>query len=79
MFTANDLDKNPDAGFLRAFDAQSARRQFQVSVALILVVDLAAFAVGALARLDQSIAPASPPLAKMRGAHTAETALDIRS
>src|SRR3954451_15349490 len=32
MSIANNFDRSPDAGFTRSFDAESARRQFQLSL-----------------------------------------------
>jgi hypothetical protein len=63
MSIADHFDHTPDAGFIRTYDAQTARRQFQVSVVLIVVLALAAFALGLLVRFDEpagSAAPASP-------------------
>ncbi|WP_020174093.1 hypothetical protein [Methyloferula stellata] len=63
MSIADHFDHTPDAGFIRTYDSQTARRQFQVSVVLIVVLALAAFALGMLVRFDEpaaSIAPSSP-------------------
>ena len=59
MSVADHFDHTPDAGFVRAYDSQAARRQFQVSVVLILVLTLAAFALGLLIRFD---GPTSEPI-----------------
>jgi len=53
MSIANHFEHKPDAGFVRSFDAESAKRQLQVSAALILVLGLAAFTLGVLTRFDQ--------------------------
>jgi hypothetical protein len=45
MSIADHFDHTPDAGFIRTYDAQTARRQFQVSA-------VAAFALGLLVRFD---------------------------
>jgi hypothetical protein len=64
MSVANHFDHTNDAGFIRTYDTQTARRQFQVSVVLIIVLAMAAFALGLLVRFDEStassIAPPSP-------------------
>jgi hypothetical protein len=63
MSIAEHFDHTPDAGFIRTYDGHTARRQFQVSVVLIVVLALAAFALGLLVRFDQpagQIPPASP-------------------
>jgi hypothetical protein len=64
MSIVDHFDHTPDAGFIRTYDTQTARRQFQVSVVLILVLAMAAFALGLLVRFDDtttsSIAPSSP-------------------
>jgi hypothetical protein len=52
MSVADHFDHTPDAGFVRAYDFQAARRQFQVSVILILVLAVAAFVLGLLVRFD---------------------------
>jgi hypothetical protein len=52
MSVADHFDHTPDAGFVRAYDFQAARRQFQVSVVLILVLAIAAFLLGMLVRFD---------------------------
>ncbi len=59
MSVADHFDHTPDAGFVRAYDLHAARRQFQVSVVLILVLTLAAFALGLLVRFD---GPTNEPL-----------------
>jgi hypothetical protein len=52
MSVADHFDHTPDAGFVRAYDLQAARRQFQVSVVLILVLAAAAFVLGMLVRFE---------------------------
>ena len=52
MSVADHFDHSPDAGFVRSYDSQAARRQFQVSVVLILVLAVAAFVLGLLVRFD---------------------------
>ena len=60
------FDQVPDRGFVRAYDIHAARRQFRVSVALILILTMAAFAFGFLARPDD--APSNPSI-QTPGAH----------
>ncbi len=74
MSVADHFDHTPDAGFIRTYDAQTARRQFQVSLVLIIVLALAAFALGLLVRFDEPstpVAPSSP--AKASEVHFAGT------
>jgi hypothetical protein len=52
MSIANHFDRRRDAGFVRSYDLRSARRQFQVSLILILVMAGAAIALGLMTRLD---------------------------
>jgi hypothetical protein len=52
MSIANHFDHRRDAGFVRSYDLRSARRQFQVSLILILIMASAAIALGLLTRLD---------------------------
>jgi hypothetical protein len=53
MSIIRHFDHVPDAGFVRSYDRQAARRQFQVSLILILILTLAAFALGLLVRFDE--------------------------
>ena len=52
MSIADHFEQAPDAGFIRDYDSTSARRQFNISVTLIIVIVLAATALGALVRFD---------------------------
>lgn len=64
MSIADHFDHAPDAGFVRSYDFRAARRQFQVSVALILILTFAAFSLGLLVRFEPPAAkPNSPPSA----------------
>lgn len=58
MSIADHFERAPDAGFIRIYDSNAARRQFQVSLMLIVVVALAATALGFLVRFD---APTASP------------------
>jgi hypothetical protein len=40
MSIADHFDSTPDGGFIRSYDSQAARHQFQISVALILILTL---------------------------------------
>jgi len=77
MLIANHFEHKADAGFVRSYDARSARRQFQVSVALILILGMAAFALGFLVRLDQPAAAANSAPMKTTEVDFAKTLLDI--
>ena len=74
MSIADYFDHGSGDGFVRAYDARAARRQFQISIGLVAVIALAAVVVGTLARLDPPATgrPAASP-------YVAETLLDIRS
>jgi hypothetical protein len=55
------FDRRLESGFVRAYDFHAARRQFKISVALIVILTMAAFAFGFTARPDMPAghAPAS--------------------
>jgi hypothetical protein len=52
MSIADHFEHAPDAGFVRDYDNEAARRQFRLSLVLIVVVALAATALAALIRFD---------------------------
>jgi hypothetical protein len=52
MSIADHFDPAPDAGLVRSYDSRAARRQFQISLALILILSSAAFVLGLLVRFD---------------------------
>lgn len=52
MSIADHFEHAPDAGFVRDYDSGSARRQFKVSLVLIVVIALAATALGLLVRFE---------------------------
>ena len=61
MSIADHFDHTPDAGLVRNYDTGSARRQFNVSLMLVVVIAVAASALGFLVNFDQpttSVAPA---------------------
>lgn len=78
MSITDHFDHKADAGFVRAYDARSARRQFKVSVILILVLALAAGALGVLFQLDRPTTTEGSTNIKTSQFHVAETLLDIR-
>ena len=53
MSIADHFEHAPDAGFVRNYDSSSARRQFNVSLILIVVIAVAASALAFLVRFDQ--------------------------
>jgi hypothetical protein len=64
MSIADHFRHVPDAGLVRSYDPQAARRQFQISLVLIMTLVLAAFALGLLVRFDapaQDVRPAPGP------------------
>ena len=70
------LNRQHEAGFIRAYDAQAARRQLQISATLVALLALAAAILGFLARAE------TRPLSHALGANprgVAETLLDSRS
>jgi hypothetical protein len=71
MSVADNFDQIPDAGFVRAYDSQAARRQFQVSVVLIVVLAIAAFFVGILVRFEQPVETIKSVPVKTRQVHFA--------
>lgn len=60
MSIAEHFDPTPDGGFVRSYDLQAARRQFQISLVLILILTLAAFTLGLLVRFDAPAAEIAP-------------------
>lgn len=56
----HQFDRVPESGLVRAYDFRAARRQFKISVALIVVLTMAAFAFGFTARPDMP-AEHTPP------------------
>ncbi|HET6377226.1 MAG TPA: hypothetical protein VFG05_02800 [Methylocella sp.] len=74
------FDRNPDAGFIRAYDARAARRQFQISVTLVLLLAVAAGALGCLMQLGSQAlsarsAPWKAPAAPLAGPSSLGTGL----
>jgi hypothetical protein len=53
MSIADRFDPMPDAGFVRFYDPRTARRQFQVSLALVVILAIAAVALGFLLQFDE--------------------------
>jgi hypothetical protein len=78
MLSADHPDPRSDAGFVRAYDAQAARRQFQISIVLVAVLVIAAIALGTLARIDRPAASGRTSGATAGSSDFAETLLDIR-
>jgi hypothetical protein len=60
MSVADNFDQIPDAGYVRAYDSQAARRQFQVSLVLIVILAVAAFVLGILFRFEQPTETVKP-------------------
>lgn len=78
MSIADHFDHAPDAGFVRSYDSQAARRQFQISLVLILILTAAAFALGLLVRFDEP-ASVNPSPATAHEVHFAGSLTDFRS
>ncbi len=62
MSIADHFEHTPDAGFVRNYDTGSARRQFKVSLTLVVVIAVAASALAFLVRFDQPQAADAPTL-----------------
>ena len=64
MSIANNFDRPSDAGFTRSFDAESARRQLQLSVLLVAILAVATFMLSVMIRFDvpstASVSPIKP-------------------
>ncbi len=52
MSIADHFEQAPDARFIRDFDSNVARRQFNISLTLIVVIALAATSLAFLVRFD---------------------------
>ncbi len=78
MSIADNFDHTCDAGFVRAYDARSARRQFQVSSMLVIVLALAAIALGILTLLSPPITTGRSSATRPGSPHIAQMLLDIR-
>lgn len=63
MSIADHFDHTPDAGFVRSYNSRAARRQFQVSLALVVILGISAFALGALVRFDPPAGVSQVPIA----------------
>ncbi|MHB8886486.1 MAG: hypothetical protein ACYC5H_15670 [Methylovirgula sp.] len=79
MSIADHFYHAPDAGFVRTYNSQAARRQFQVSVALILILAAAAFALGLLVRFDDPAPGTHQVPSKIHDVHFAQLSPAIRS
>jgi hypothetical protein len=66
MSIGDHFDYTPDAAFVRVYDARAARRQFQSSVVLVLILAVVAFVLAILVRFDlpTSQIPLAPPKAE---------------
>jgi hypothetical protein len=78
MSIADHFHRAPDAGFVRSYDAKAARRQFQISLALILILALAAFTLGLLVRFDGPAGEANPAPSAHHDVHFAGSLVDFR-
>lgn len=53
MAAAGKCDESPDTGFVHAYDARGAKRQLQISAALVIFLACAAAAIGVLAQFER--------------------------
>ena len=72
MSIADNFDHKSDAGFVRSYDARTTRRQFQVSSMRVLVLALAAVALGMLTQLAPLIATVRSSALSASSPHIAE-------
>ena len=76
MSVADHFDPRPDAGFVRHYALETARRQFKVSLCLIIIMAGAVTVICLVANFDP---PKRQPMAlRDGGQRIAETLLDIR-
>jgi hypothetical protein len=73
MPIADHFNRRPDTGFVRSYDLRSARRQFQVSLVLIVVMAGAAITLGLVTHLDTPSAQAHPADLHSGGSNVAKT------
>jgi hypothetical protein len=78
MSIADHFRRVPDSGFVRSYDRYAARRQFQISLALILILALAAFVLGLLVRFDPPPAQTAPAPISPHEVHFAGSLVDFR-
>lgn len=64
MSIANYFDDGRDAGFVRSYDLQSARRQLQVSLTLVAVMTLAVLALALMTGFGAKTSGAQPAAAR---------------
>lgn len=76
MSIADHFDHAPDAGFVRSYDSHAARRQFQISLVLVLILSVAAFALGLLVRFDDPAGNGAP--SAVHDVHFAGNLADFR-
>lgn len=76
MSIADHFDPRPDAGFVRSYDLQAARRQLQVSIILILVLAGAAIALGLVTRIEAPSPQGHPEALRDGGLRVTGTLLD---
>ena len=62
MSLADKFENQAEPGFTRTFDAESARRQFHMSIVLVAAMGLAAFVLGFLSPMTGASLK-SPPVA----------------
>ena len=79
MSIADHFEHKADAGFIRAYDARAARRQFRVSVILVVVLALAAGVLGVVFHFEGPAAAERPRLVKTSHLHVTGTLPDLRS
>lgn len=75
MSIADQFERSPDAGFIRRYDLEAARRQLQVSVLLIIVMACAA-ALAFLYAFDAPRPQANPTASHAGYMRVAQTLLD---
>ncbi|ACK51871.1 hypothetical protein Msil_2960 [Methylocella silvestris BL2] len=79
MSIADHFDPRPDAGFVRSYDLQAARRQLQVSLFLVVVLGCAAIALAVMSRLETGANPQHPAALRGGTSLVAQSLLDKRN
>jgi hypothetical protein len=78
MSIADHFRHAPDAGFIRSYDPQAARYQFQISLVLVVILALAAFTLGLLVRFDAPAEQVNPLPSQHQEFHFAASLAEFR-
>jgi hypothetical protein len=79
MSVADHFNHAPEAACVRVYDTRAARRQFQVSMILVLILTFAAFAFGLLVRFDAVKGePVTAALSRTHQVKFASSSMNVR-